>query len=288
MASTNATSGRDSHSPFHPLAGQLRIVDYLRRIGVPDLHPHTATRDNGDDPFSVEGHLDQSGHLMERLKLSSSYWLIADEDVTRRKVAAASAHSVPTVIGRESFEIAVVKGELETYIDLCAEMGVTRIECGEGATDTPVAASLVVRLARERGLDVQFELGRNRGVITGETVQRFVDNGHRWLDAGALQLAVQTRENLKGASLFDKEGHFHGGHADRLARAFGLETVTFDAPDRPSQVALLDHFGRDVHLYNVRLSELLFVEVYRRGLAVESFSKHGLKLATSPSSLTHG
>jgi phosphosulfolactate synthase len=33
---------------------------------------------------------------------------------------------------------------------------------------------------------------------------------------------------------------------------------------------LIDHFGRDVRLSNVRLEELLRVEIYRRGLHSQS------------------
>ncbi|MGZ4430999.1 MAG: phosphosulfolactate synthase, partial [Gaiellales bacterium] len=53
--------------------------------------------------------------------------------------------------------------------------------------------------------------------------------------------------------------------------AFGLQHVLFEAPNKASQFALLDHFGRDVHLCNVRLEEVLRVEIYRRGLHSDAF-----------------
>jgi phosphosulfolactate synthase len=51
----------------------------------------------------------------------------------------------------------------------------------------------------------------------------------------------------------------------------------FEAPDKPSQFVLLDHFGRDVHLCNVRLEELLRVEIYRRGLHSDAFANPKLR-----------
>ena len=48
----------------------------------------------------------------------------------------------------------------------------------------------------------------------------------------------------------------------------------FEAPDKPSQFALLDHFGPEVHLCNVRLEELLRergAETFR--LAKPTFSR---------------
>ena len=66
-------------------------------------------------------------------------------------------------------------------------------------------------------------------------------------------------------------------YADRFVDAFGFDTVMFEAPNKPSQFALLNHFGRDVHLCNVRLEELLRVEIYRRGLHSDAFGHANLR-----------
>jgi phosphosulfolactate synthase len=54
----------------------------------------------------------------------------------------------------------------------------------------------------------------------------------------------------------------------------------FEAPNKPSQFALLNHFGREVHLCNVRLEELLRVEIYRRGLHSDAFGHTNLRPAS--------
>src|SRR5919201_5496397 len=111
---------------------------YLSRIGVPDLQPSTSPFDPGYDPATVASHLYQSAHLMSLLKISMACWIIANDTATRDKVAAARTYGVPVVTGGGPFEIAVAQGELDTYLDLCADIGVTRIECGEGFTDMPL------------------------------------------------------------------------------------------------------------------------------------------------------
>jgi len=205
-------------------------------------------------------------------------WLVASEGATRRKIAAAKKHNVPTVTGGGPFEIAVAQGELPAYLDLCADIGVTRIECGEGFTDMPLPAADVVRMAAGRGLEVQFELGKKHtGAFTADVVRELIDQGRRWLDAGAVQLVVEARESARGVGLFDDAGRFNPDYADRFADAFGLRTVVFEAPNKPSQFALLDHFGRDVHLCNVRLEEILRVEIYRRGLHSDAFARSNLR-----------
>ena len=258
--------------------GQVHTSDYLRKIGVPEIAPATSPFDPGYDPITLEGHLEQSSHLMSLLKISMACWIIANEASTRRKVAAAKKYRVPTVTGGGPFEVAVAQGQLPAYLDLCADIGVTRIECGEGFTDMPLEAHDVVKMAHDRGLQVQFELGKKHtGAFTETVIAELIEQGKRWLDAGALQLVVEARESARGVGLFDDQGNFNAAYADRFANTFGFQTVIFEAPNKPSQFALLDHFGREVHLCNIRLEEVLRVEIYRRGLHSDAFSKPNLR-----------
>src|SRR5579883_1315769 len=237
---------------------------YLELIGVSALPPLTSPFDPGYDPATLASHLEQSSHLMAILKISMACWLIANEDATRRKVAVAQRR-------------------LPEYLDLCAGIGFTRIECGEGFTDMTLSAGEVVAMASERGLDVQFELGKKHtGAFSAATVDQLLEQGKRWLDAGALELVVEARESAQGVGLFDDHGAFNHALADRFASAFGLDIVTYEAPTKPSQFALLDHFGPAVRLCNVRLEELLRVEIYRRGLHSDAFLKENLRPRLAP------
>ena len=259
----------------------LHTSDYLSMIGVPEIRPATSPFDPGYDPATLESHLEQSAHLMSILKISMACWMVAKEAAMRRKVAAAKKHHVPTVTGGGPFEVAVAQGQLSAYLDLCADIGVTRIECGEGFTEMTLKAADVVKMASERGLDVQFELGKKHtGAFTEDGVTQLIEQGRRWLDAGALQLVVEARESAKEVGLFDDKGNLHCGYADRFAKAFGLDTVMFEAPNKASQFALLNHLGREVHLCNVRLEELLRVEIYRRGLHSDAFARENLRPVT--------
>jgi phosphosulfolactate synthase len=252
--------------------GQPLTSRYLRRIGVGELPARTSPFDPGYDPATLEGHLEQSAHLMSILKLSMACWMIAEEGATRRKIAAAAGHGVPVVTGGGPFEIAVAHGELAAYLDLCAELGVARIECGEGFTELPVNAEAVIRMAHARGLEVQFELGKKHGGrFTRATVDSLIGCGRAWLDAGALQVVIEARESGRDVGLFDIEGHLDVAAAERFVEAFGADAVVFEAPTKASQFALLDHFGAGVLLSNVRLEELLRVEIYRRGLHSDAF-----------------
>lgn len=260
--------------------------EYLQGLGVPAQPPATFPFDPGIAPATLESHLEQSAHLMAGLKISMACWMIADERATRRKVAAARAASVPARTGGGPYEVAIAQGRLHAYLDLCADVGFDGIECGAGFTDPEITPAEAVRLAGERGLSVEYELGKKHdGVFAEGDFEGLVEEGRRWLDAGAQRLIVEARESAAGVGLFAFDGRLDAALAERFAEAFGLDTLVFEAPTKPSQFALLEHFGAGVRLSNVKLEELLRVEIYRRGLHSDAFSSSKLrpKPATAPS-----
>ncbi len=256
----------------------ITTQDYLRLIGVPEMPSRTSPFDPGYDPMTLESHLEQSAHLISILKISMACWQIANEASTRKKVGAARRLGVPTCTGGGPFEVAASFGKLPEYLDLCADIGMTRVEAGEGFTDLTLRPREVVKMAADRGLEVQFEVGKkHEGTFTSDVVGELIEQGKRWLDAGAKQIVVEARENAQDIGVFGKKGEFDPKSADRFAGAFGLDVAIFEAPNKPSQFALLNHFGPAVHLSNVRIEELLRVEIYRRGLHSDAFQHDNLR-----------
>ena len=263
---------------FEVPTGKVHTRDYLARIGVPEIEPATCPFDPGYDPLTFEGHLAQSSHLMETMKISMACWQVCNEDVTRWKVAACKHYGVPTVTGGGPFEVAVQQGQLPLYLDLVADIGVTGIEAGEGFTDMPLPPKQVMAMASERGLALQFELGKkHEGTFTSDVVGSLIEQGKRWLEAGARQVVIEARESAQGIGCFDESGRLNAATADRFADAFGLRACMFEAPTKSSQFALLNHFGPEAHLCNIRLEEVLRVEIYRRGLHSDAFEHDNLR-----------
>jgi len=258
--------------------GHVHIRDYLKGIGVPEIPARTSPFDTGYDPVTLENHLEQSAHLISVLKISMACWQIANETATRRKVRSARRFSLPVCTGGGPFEVAASFGKIPEYLDLCADIGFTRIEAGEGFTETNLTPREVIKQAADRGLEVQFEVGKKHGgTFTTDMTGELIDQGKRWLEAGAKQIVVEGRESAENIGIFGDKGEFDAKAADRFAEAFGLEIAVFEAPTKASQFDLLNHFGPEVHLSNVRIEELLRVEIYRRGLHSDAFQRKNLR-----------
>ncbi len=254
--------------------------EYLKMIGVKTLPALTSPFDPGYDPVTLESHLEQSAHLISTLKVSMACWQVAAEKATRRKVDAARRLNLPVCTGGGPFEIAATFGKLPEFMDLCADIGFTRIEAGEGFTETQLDPQKIIKMAEERGLEVQFEVGKKHaGTFTTDMVGELIEQGKRWLDAGAKEIVVEARESAQDVGLFGDKGQFDAKAADRFADSLGLNIAVFEAPNKPSQFALLNHFGPEVMLSNVRIEELLRVEIYRRGLHSDAFEHDNLRPA---------
>lgn len=270
----------DSPHGTHAEARWVRngaVSAYLRQLGVPVLPARTFPFDPGYDAPTVIAHVAQSGHLMGGLKLSMACWQIASQTEIQRKIDAARSCGVALIAGGGSFEIASRHGLLAEYFEMCAGLGITCVEAGEGFTELTVTPAETVDLATSFGLQVQFELGRkHEGVFDAHRIADLRGQGQEWLDAGVVRLVVEARESAFEIGLFDADGRFRGDLADGLASGLGLENLCFEAPTKPSQFALLEHFGPDVWLSNVRLEELLRVEIYRRGLHADSYGHPSL------------
>ena len=252
---------------------RVSTKEFVKSLGVPDLPPLTSPFDPGYDVATVVSHIEQSGHMISLLKLSMCCWLIADEAATRTKIAAAKRHNVKLVTGGGPFEIAKHRGRLEEYFELCAGLGIDRIEAGHGFTEMNHTPRQIVALAHGCGLQVQMELGdKHGGAFTDAIVRNLIATGLDWLDAGALAIVVEARESAQQIGLFDDSGHLNFGAAEAFAAAFGMERTIFEAPNKRSQFDFLSHFGSRVHLSNVRMEELLRVEIYRRGLHADAYA----------------
>jgi phosphosulfolactate synthase len=240
---------------------------------VPELPARTSAFDPGYDAATVIAHLEQSGRLLSRLKLSMATWLLADEASTLQKVEAAHRLRVPLVTGGGPFEIARARGCLDDFMTLCASLGIQRIEAGEGFTE-PGVPEEIMRAADHHGLEVQVELGeKHAGVFDRSALERLTERGRRWLAAGARQIVIEGRESAQGIGLFDESGILNVRFAEHFAGAWGMERTVFEAPTKRSQFDLLTHFGPLVNLSNVRLEEILRVEIYRRGLHADSYAR---------------
>jgi phosphosulfolactate synthase len=243
----------------------------LADLGIRVSSPTTFVFDPGYDPVTVAAHVDQSAHLMAGLKLSMGGWLLADAEATRRKLTASSEAGVPTISGGTPFELAAARGHERDYIDRCAALGFDCVEC---AAESPIgdrSPERLVAAAASADIELQAELGgKHSGPFDAREVDRLRALGDTWLAAGAVRLVIEARESGADVGLFADNGELNESFARAFERDFGHAALIYEAPTKRSQFQLLELFGRNVQLGNVRIDELHRVESFRHGMHSDS------------------
>ena len=165
------------------------------------------------------------------MKISMACWQIANESVTKEKIAACKKHGVVAGAGGGPLEVAAYFDRLPQYLDLCMHVGIERVEAGEGFLRTNINPAKLIQMANDRNLQVQFELGeKHAGAFDGPVVDALIRQGLEWLNAGAKQLVIEARESALGVGLFDDAGRLNEKLAQRFMDSFGEEHVIFEAP----------------------------------------------------------
>ncbi|MBI2428669.1 MAG: phosphosulfolactate synthase [Ignavibacteriales bacterium] len=267
----------------HLLKRRFHSAELMRTLGVLQVPPLTAVLDTGFDPLTVESHLTQSGHLMSMMKMASAGWLIADENALRQKVSAAQRYNVPVVMGNDIFVLSQAKGRVDDFLELCADIGVSRIEVDYFTVRSSMKPRDFAVTALRRDLQFIAEIAlHDHGLSHRKTIDALVERAQHWLDAGAVQLLVTSIEKQPSFNTFSSRATLNYKYVDAFAKTFGLHSVVFDTPSQGMSRTLLDYFGPDVNLGGVRFGDLLNIEAYRRGLhtrALHNRSKRRLVTA---------
>lgn len=258
----------------HLLKRRFHSAELLRTLGIPQIPPLTAVIDTGFDPLTVESHLNQSGHLMATMKISSAGWLIADENSLRQKVSAAQRYNVPISMGSDVFVLSQSKGRIDEFLDLCADIGISKIEVDYFTVRSSMKPRDFALTVLRRDLQFTAEIAlHDHGLSNRKAVDSLVERAHHWMDAGAVQLLVTSVEKKPSFNTFTSRPALNYKYVDAFAKTFGLHSVVFETPSQGMSRTLIDYFGPDVNLGGVRFGDLLNIEAYRRGLHPRSL--HG-------------
>src|SRR5690606_7903828 len=101
----------------------------------------------------------------------------------------------------------------------------------------------------------------------------WVDEMESDLAAGARWVVVEGRESGT-VGLYHPDGSLRTELIEEIQTRLPVDRVIFEAPRKPQQVWLIDHFGPQVNLGNIPLEDALAVETLRLGLRADTARVH--------------
>lgn len=191
--------------------------------------------------------------------------LIVDREYLRRRIRFYHDRSVKVSTGGTLCELMLRTGKFSEFVKAAAAVGFDIIELSDATFPVKPQqfqelASVVVRSK----LEFAAKAGRKDPArqLSLEQMTKAVKRG---LEAGSRLVVIEAGEGY-GAGVYRPDGTPNREMVDALASRFGREHLMFEAPLESQQAGLILHFGPEVNLGAVELSQVASVESMRIGV----------------------
>jgi len=243
----------------------------------------------GDGPFAVAGMnyvqdvVDYAGQWFDLYKFQRGVFGLQRESLLVRKLALLEENDIITFPGGIPMEAAILDDNVTKYFESLQQVGFTGIEISATAADigTEVRAELIEE-ASDEGLYVNAEMGKKATETGGESIdfEDHIEEIEILLNAGA-DMIIFEMEEIE-SSLVDGDEPNQGAveALKEVIATVGEENIMFEVPFMPyfdimeTTGWLMNQFGRDINLGNVRPSHVLPLEQQRRGLGQYTFQRN--------------
>ncbi|HUZ25333.1 MAG TPA: phosphosulfolactate synthase [Streptosporangiaceae bacterium] len=238
------------------------------RAAKPRSRGITHVLDSGLTPDETLGFLEQSGHLVDIVKVG---WGIGYIDPTMRtRVRICAQHGCPVSLGGTLLEIAALQNRVSELRDWALAIGVTHVEVSNGLRALPDTRKH--ELVRELAADfvVLAETGAKEGNYP-PTPAEWAQEMSRDLEAGASWVIAEGRESGT-VGLYTAD---HDIREDLVSAILGWipqDRVIFEAPTKGQQTWFVRQFGPDVNVGNIAPAGVLSLETLRLGLRADTVS----------------
>lgn len=224
---------------------------------------------------ATEDLLELTGDYIDLIKLSFGTSAFLSEDVLRRKIEMVKAAGIDIFPGGTLMEATLVQGVYPQYVRRASELGFTAIEVSDGtismARHTRTDA---IKRALDAGLKVITEVGKKDPAIYIPPRQ-MCDQIAGDLAAGADKVIIEARESGTGIGIYDDSGNVRQDELNAIICCLGDSRgdIIWEAPLKKQQATLINHFGPNVSLGNVKPNDVLGLEALRCGLRFETFQQ---------------
>ena len=186
----------------------------------------------------------------------------------REKIARYRAHGVPVMLGGTLTELAWLQGRIDGLRGWLSELEIADVEVSSGTVDMPREEKLALIRALAGDFTVYAEVGEKdpRALLAP---YRWVELIEEALEAGAARVVCEGRAS-GDAGLYRPDGEARTGLIDEIAHAVDPGRLIFEAPRRVQQVWLIERFGPEVNLGNIRPDDVIPLETLRLGLRADT------------------
>jgi phosphosulfolactate synthase len=249
-------------------------VDFMKGVfGVRSRKPRSQGLTQAVDKFQGLDR-EEFGALSDFVDTVKVRWglpMLVDREHLRRRIRFYHGRAVRVSTGGTMCELMLRTGKFSAFVKAAAAVGFDIIELSDATFPVkPERFGALVSEVRRAGLDFVAKAGRKDPArqLGPEQMAKTIERG---LASGSHHVVIESGEGF-GAGIFRPDGTPNWEAADALAARFGREKLLFESPLEKQQAALILHFGPEVNLGAIELSQVASLESMRLGVrAGETF-----------------
>jgi phosphosulfolactate synthase len=187
----------------------------------------------------------------------------------REKIELYQSHNIPVYFGGTLFEAFLVRNQLDEYIKVVKDYGITYMEVSDGSITIPHSekCGYIEKLAK---------LGLVLSEVGSKDAEHIIPP-YKWIElmsaelgAGATYVIAEARES-GNVGIYRGSGEVREGLVQEILTQIPAEKIIWEAPQKAQQLYFLELIGCNANLGNLAPHEVISLEAMRIGLRGDTF-----------------
>lgn len=237
------------------------------RTQKPRAHGLTCLTDTGSTIRDVDAMLEDYADYIDVAKFGVGSAYVTPR--LKEKVELYQSAGITVYFGGTLTEKAISQDKFDDLMKYVEGYGVSAIEVSAGTIDIHHDEILkLIDRAKDR-FQVFTEIG-SKDVDTIMAPSVWISRLGEAIAAGSDYVIAEGRDSGT-AGIFRGSGEIRTGLVEDIGAQIPLERLILEAPTQKSQMYMINRFGANVNLGNIKPADVLILEAQRSGLRYETF-----------------
>lgn len=237
------------------------------RTSKPRNHGLTMVMDKGLSLEEARNFLSVAAPHVDVLKLGFGTSFVTPR--LREKIELYQSQNIPVYFGGTLFEAFLVRNQLDEYIKVVKDYGITYMEVSDGSITIPHAEKCgYIEKLSKLGL-VLSEVG-SKDAEHIIPPYKWIELMRAELSAGASYVIAEARES-GNVGIYRGSGEVREGLVQEILTQIPAEKIIWEAPQKAQQLYFLELIGCNANLGNLAPHEVISLEAMRIGLRGDTF-----------------
>ncbi len=237
------------------------------RTAQPRINGLTMVMDKGLSINEVHNFMVSTGPHTDIVKLGFGTSFVTPN--LREKINAYHTYNVPLYFGGTLFEAFLIRNQIEDFIAICKDYGISYIEVSDGSITIPHAEKCGYIEKLTKHFTVLSEVG-SKDATHIMAPYKWIELMRAELEAGASYVIAEARE-AGNVGIYRGSGEVREGLVQEILTQIPAEKIIWEAPQKAQQLYFLELIDQNVNLGNIAPNEVIPLEAMRIGLRGDTF-----------------